>query len=133
MNSTQASIILELSPGASQDEVKAAFRRLSLKYHPDKNSDKTAEDKFKAVNTAYQLLIEIAPKERIRDVGEARADRVRQATGDGPIGREAATEFNRENASAKPVDNGLFGVFNFGGDLFGQIVDAAKNKSKNQK
>ena len=57
MNSQEAYKILELSPGASAEEIKRSFKRLALKYHPDKNKDnQDAEDKFKKINSAYQLL-----------------------------------------------------------------------------
>lgn len=48
--------ILELSPNASITEVKSAFRRLSFKFHPDLNNEEDAEDNFKNVNEAYQIL-----------------------------------------------------------------------------
>src|SRR5690606_27134962 len=49
--------ILGIDRNASADEVKAAFRRLAQKYHPDRNpTDPTAQEKFKEINAAYQLL-----------------------------------------------------------------------------
>ncbi|TAF34483.1 MAG: J domain-containing protein [Cytophagales bacterium] len=49
--------ILELKDFASIAEVKRAFKRLSLKYHPDLNpNDKTAEERFKQINEAYSVL-----------------------------------------------------------------------------
>lgn len=48
--------ILEIPQSATIAEVKAAFRRLSFKYHPDLNNDFNAEDNFKRVNEAYQIL-----------------------------------------------------------------------------
>jgi curved DNA-binding protein CbpA len=49
--------ILEVSPDATDREIKAAYKRLALKYHPDKNSgDSHAEEKFKSINNAYQIL-----------------------------------------------------------------------------
>ena len=49
--------ILEISRNASGDEIKKAFRKLALKYHPDRNAgDKEAEQKFKQINEAYQVL-----------------------------------------------------------------------------
>ena len=54
--------VLGLPPNATKDDVKAAYRRLSLKYHPDRNVDKSeaerkeAEQKFKEIVAAKQIL-----------------------------------------------------------------------------
>ncbi len=48
---------LGVSKGASAEEIKRAFRKLAMKYHPDRNSgDKTSEQKFKNINEAYDVL-----------------------------------------------------------------------------
>ncbi len=47
---------LEVSSSASQDEIKKAYRKLARKYHPDVNKDPGAEDKFKEINAAYEIL-----------------------------------------------------------------------------
>lgn len=49
--------VLGVAKSATQDEVKKAYRKLAMQYHPDKNKgDKKAEDKFKEINAAYEVL-----------------------------------------------------------------------------
>ena len=57
--------VLGLEKGASDDEIKRAFRKLAIKYHPDKNQgNKEAEEKFKDINEAYQILSDPEKKAR---------------------------------------------------------------------
>jgi len=49
--------VLGVSKSSSQDEIKKAYRKVALKYHPDRNpDDKDAEDKFKEAAEAYDVL-----------------------------------------------------------------------------
>ena len=49
--------VLEVNRNASETEVKKAYRRLAIQYHPDKNpGDKAAEDNFKELTEAYEVL-----------------------------------------------------------------------------
>ncbi|RMF49848.1 MAG: J domain-containing protein [Anaerolineae bacterium] len=49
--------ILGVDKNASEDEIKRAYRKLAMQYHPDRNpGDKAAEEKFKEINEAYQVL-----------------------------------------------------------------------------
>lgn len=49
--------LLEVKPNATADEIKSAFRKQAMKYHPDRNpGDKEAEQKFKQINEAYEVL-----------------------------------------------------------------------------
>ena len=48
--------VLGVPRGATPEEIRTKFRRLALEYHPDRNSDPGAQDKFKEINEAYQVL-----------------------------------------------------------------------------
>jgi molecular chaperone DnaJ len=56
MNLNEAYSILELSPGVSPEDAKKKYRELTKKYHPDVNKEEGAEDKFKRINEAYQVV-----------------------------------------------------------------------------
>ena len=88
--------VLGISRNASEEDIKKAFRRLALEYHPDRNKGDGAEERFKEVNEAYQVLSD--PKKR--------------------------TSYDRFGHSAVSGNGGrgFEGFENFGG--FGDIFDA---------
>ncbi|WP_224958879.1 DnaJ C-terminal domain-containing protein [Geomonas subterranea] len=62
--------VLGLKKGASADEIKRAYRKLAVKYHPDKNpGDKQAEERFKEINEAYAVLSDPKKKEQFDQFG----------------------------------------------------------------
>ncbi|MBI2288396.1 MAG: DnaJ domain-containing protein, partial [Chloroflexi bacterium] len=87
--------VLGIERNANEEKVKSAFRKLAFKYHPDRNRNDGAEDKFKEINEAYEVLSN--PDKR------AAYDRFGHAGSQGAFGRG-------------------FEGFDFGG--FGDIFDA---------
>ena len=64
--------ILGVPRGASAEEIKSAFRKLAMQYHPDRNpGDRQAEDRFKEINEAYQVLSDPQKRSRYDQLGES--------------------------------------------------------------
>ena len=60
--------VLGVQPSASRDEIRAAYKQLALRWHPDRNAqDASAEERFKRINEAYQVLSD-APKKDAYDL-----------------------------------------------------------------
>ena len=63
--------ILGVAKNASDDEIKKSYRKLAMKFHPDRNPDsKEAEEKFKEVNEAYQVLSDPDTRKRYDRFGD---------------------------------------------------------------
>lgn len=62
--------ILGINKGASDDEIKKAYRKLALRYHPDKNKQAGAEEKFKEIAEAYEVLSDTKKREIYDKYGE---------------------------------------------------------------
>ena len=95
--------VLGVSRGASEDEIKKAYKKMARKYHPDLiPGDKTAEEKFKEVNEAYEVLSDADKKARYDQYGHAGVD---------------------PNFGAGGFGGGFDGSFDFGdlGDIFGSF------------
>lgn len=79
--------VLEIEKGASDEEIKKAYRKLAKKYHPDLNpGDKEAEQKMKEVNAAYEVLSDKDKKARYDQFGHAGIDPNYAAGGAGGYG-----------------------------------------------
>ena len=62
--------ILGISKGASEDDVRKAYRKMALKFHPDKNKSAGAEEKFKEIAEAYEVLSDKRKREIYDKYGE---------------------------------------------------------------
>lgn len=105
---------LGLKRGASEDEIKKAYRKLAMKHHPDRGGD---EKKFKEISTAYDALTD-PEKKRIIDLGGDPNAQPGRGFNQGPF----EFHFGTENL------NDIFGNFGFG---FGGPRPIRRNKSLN--
>lgn len=62
--------VLGVKPDATQDEIKSAYKKLALEFHPDRNHDPGAEEKFKAISAAYSV---VGHKDKRREYDAQRA------------------------------------------------------------
>jgi len=101
--------ILGVDKKASQDEIKKAYRKLAIKYHPDKNpGDKKAEEKFKEMNEANDVLSDPEKRKKYDELGEnwQQYEQYQQAGGNGRRGRAGG-----QYAYSSGGDSGQFSDF----------------------
>ena len=109
--------VLGVSKGASDDEIKKAYRKLAKKYHPDMNpGDKEAEAKFKEVNEAYSVLSDEQKRARYDQFGHAGVDSNYGAGGPGgPFGGFDMGDIDLGDIFGSFFGGGGFGGFGGGG------------------
>jgi curved DNA-binding protein len=98
---------LGVSANASEAEIKKAYRKLARQYHPDVNKEKGAEDKFKEINAAYEIL---SDKEK-----KAQYDQF----GDSMFGGQNFHDFSQSAGGAADLDEILRQMFSGGGGFGG--------------
>src|SRR5215203_5505150 len=110
--------VLEVSKDASQDAIRRSYRRLARKYHPDANpGDKKAEDRFKEIQHAYEVL---SKPEKRREYDEG----PRTFFGSGGTGRPGDAGFGDFSD--------LLGGFGNLGDIFGRTTTTQRTQAKGE-
>ena len=113
--------VLGVSRNASEEEIKKAYRKLALKYHPDANpGDKAAEDKMKEINAAYDQILNPEKYRRTNAYGGTYGSAGGYG-GSASAGRASGGGYGYGGAGSSPFGNGSpFGGFGgFGGFPFG--------------
>ena len=108
--------VLGVQKSATAEEIKKAYRKAAMKYHPDRNpGDKTAEEKFKECGEAYEVLSDDSKRQRYDQFGFAGVDPNYGAGGNGPYGA-----------------GGFSGFGDFGdlGDIFGEFFGGGSGRSR---
>jgi curved DNA-binding protein len=99
---------LNISENASADEIKKAYRKLARKYHPDINKDAGAQDKFKEINAAYEVLSDPEKKAKYDQFG------------DQMFGGQNFHDFAQGQGAGMDIDEILRAMFGGGGGFSSQ-------------
>lgn len=103
---------------ATEAEIKSAYRKLARKYHPDVNKTKEAEEKFKDINEAYEVLGDKAKRQRYDSLGSGWQGGADYTP---PPGFESFS-FNFNQGGAQSFDFGGGGFSDFFASLFGDMM-----------
>ncbi len=115
--------LLGVSRSATDDEIKKAYRKLAIQYHPDRNpGDKKAEDKFKEITEAYETLGDSKKRDMYDKFGHTQGGNPFGGGAGGPFGAGAGGGFGRTysgNAGGDPFQD----IF---GDVFSEVFGASR-------
>jgi len=112
--------LLGVSQTASADEIKKAYRKLAMKYHPDRNpGDKSAETKFKEISEAYEVLSDPTKRQQYDRFGHAG---LKSAFGPGGF------DFSRDFTHTADLQDILGSIFGEGGGFFDDFLGGARRR-----
>lgn len=116
--------VLGVGRRATQDDIKKAYRKLALKYHPDKNTAADAEDKFKELGEAYDVLSDSSKREIFDKYGERGLKGQPNVGGGssynfGSSNGQSFRTFNFTSGDARDTFSRVFGDENPFGEFFG--------------
>ncbi len=120
---------LGISKTATEDEIKKAYRKLALQYHPDRNKTKEAEIKFKEVTKAYEVLSDPQKRQTYDQFGHAAFEQGADQGGGGPFGggfNQGQGPFSYTYSTGGDGGAGFdFGGFNDPFEIFEQFFGGA--------
>lgn len=135
-NNTDYYQTLGVSKTSTPDEIKKAYRKLALEFHPDRNKSKDGESKFKEVTKAYEVLSDPQKKQTYDQFGHAAFE---QGAGQGPFGGFGGAQGGQQSGSYGPFtysySNSGGQDFDFGGfsdpfEIFEQFFGGATSRQR---
>ena len=112
--------LLGVQRNASADEIKKAYRKLAMKYHPDRNAGNAeAAEKFKEVSEAYEVLSDSSKRQRYDQYGH---DGLKSAFGPGGF------DFGRDFSHSADFQDIFSSLFGGGGGLFGEMFGGGSRR-----